>query len=111
MKIYCDENIESAIVEGLKRRGIEVISTRDRKDLGKSDEYHLKRASELGAVVLTHDADLLKIAHRWNQEGKEHKGILYAHPLDLSMGECIRMVELATQVLTEGEMENHIEFI
>lgn len=111
MKIYCDENIESTIVEGLKRRGIKVISTRDRKDLGKSDEYHLKRAFELGAVVLTHDTDILKIAHRWNREGKEHKGILYAHPLDLSIGECIRMVELVTQVLTEEEIKNHIEFL
>ena len=111
MKIYCDENIESAIVEGLKRRGIQVISTQDTGDLGKSDEYHLERASKLGAVILTHDVDLLKIAHRWTQEGKEHKGILYAHPLNLSVGECIRMVELVTQVLTEEEMKNHVEFL
>jgi len=55
MKIYCDENIESAIVEGLKRRGIQVISTQDTGDLGKSDEYHLERASKLGAVILTHE--------------------------------------------------------
>lgn len=89
MKIYCDENIESAIVEGLRRRGVEVTSARDARDLGKSDDYHLKYASELGAVILTHDVDFLKVAHRWNQEGKEHKGILYAHPLDLSLGECI----------------------
>jgi len=34
MKIYCDENIESAIVEGLERRGIEVISA---KDIGDSN--------------------------------------------------------------------------
>jgi len=54
---------------------------------------------------------LLKISHHWNQEGKEHQGILYAHPLDLSVGECIRMVELVTQVLTEEEMKNHIEFL
>jgi len=77
MKIYCDENIESAII----------------------------------AVILSHDADLLKIAHRWGQEGKEHKGILYTHPLDLSIGECIHMVELVTQILTEEEMKNHIEFL
>ena len=36
MKIYCDENIESAIVEGLKRRGIQVISTQDTGDFGKA---------------------------------------------------------------------------
>jgi len=111
MKIYCDENIESAIVAGLRRRGNEVISARDTGDLGKSDEYHLKNASELKAVILTHDVDFLKIAHQWQQGGKEHKGILYAHPLDLSPGECIRMVELVTQVLTEEEMKNHIEFL
>ena len=111
MKIYCDENIESAIVAGLRRRGIEVISTRDTGDLGKSDEYHLKNASELEAVIVTHDVDFLKIAHQWQQAGKGHRGILYAHPLDLSPGECIRMVELVTQVFTEEEMENHIEFL
>jgi len=111
MKIYCDENIESAIVEGLRRRDIEVISVQDTEDLGKSDEYHLECASKLGAVILTHDADLLKIAHRWSQERKRHKGILYAHPQDLSFGECIRLVELATQVLSDEEMENHIEFL
>ncbi len=111
MKIYCDENIESAIVEGLRRRDIEVISVQDTKDLGKSDEYHLERAFKLGAVILTYDADLLKIAHQWNQKGKRHRGILYAHPQDLSFGERIRLVELVTQVLSEKEMENHIEFL
>ncbi len=111
MKIYCDENIESAIVAGLRRRGIKVISVRDIGDLGKSDEYHLKNASELEAVIVTHDVDFLKIAHQWQQAGKVHRGILYAHPLDLSPGECIRMVELVTQVFTEEEMENHIEFL
>ena len=111
MKIYCDENIESAIVEGLRRREIEVISAQDTKNLGKSDEYHLEYASKLGAVILTYDADLLRIAHRWSQEGKRHRGILYAHPQDLSFGECVRLVELVAQVLSEEEMENHIEFL
>jgi len=53
----------------------------------------------------------LKIAHHWSREGRRHKGILYAHPLDLPLGECVRMVELVTQVLTEEEIENHIEFL
>ncbi len=111
MKIYCDENIESAIVDGLKRRGIEVLSVRDTGNLGKSDEYHLKRASELEAVILTHDVDFLKMAHQLHHGREGHKGILYAHPLDLSVGECIRRVELVTQVLTEEELENTIEFL
>ena len=111
MKIYCDENIEAGIVEGLRRRNLQVVSARDRGDLGKSDEYHLQRASRLGAVIVTHDTDLLKIAHRWNQEGRRHRDILYAHPLRLSIGQCIRMIELVAQLLSQQEMENHIEFL
>ena len=45
MKIYGDENIEAGIVEGLRRRNLQVVSAQDRGDLGKSDEYHLQRAS------------------------------------------------------------------
>ena len=62
MKIYTDENIEIPIVEGLRRRGIDVISSRELGNLGKSDEFHLKEAHRIGAVILTHDVDFLKIA-------------------------------------------------
>lgn len=111
MKIYCDENIESAIIEGLRRRGLEVISARDTRELGKNDEHHLKRAFQLGAVILTHDVDFLRLAHEWKQKGKGHNGILYAHPRNLSLRECILLVELVAQVLTEEEMKNHVEFL
>ena len=43
MKIYADENIERSIVEGLRRRKIEVFSARELGYLGKPDEFHIKK--------------------------------------------------------------------
>jgi predicted nuclease of predicted toxin-antitoxin system len=75
--------------------------------LGQSDEFHLKKANELNAVILTHDADFLKLATK----GYKHKGIIYVHPQKVTISKCIREVELLTQVLTDAEMQNHIEFL
>ena len=107
MKIYTDENMEGAIIAGLRRRGIDIFTAKELGSLGKSDEFHLKKANELNAVILTHDADFIKLAAK----GYKHKGIIYVHPQKVTISECIRKVELLTQVLTDEEMENHIEFL
>jgi predicted nuclease of predicted toxin-antitoxin system len=108
MKIYADENIETAIIVGLRRRRIVVISSSELGYRGKSDEFHLKKASELEAVVLTHDVDFLKMA---TVPGARHKGIIFAHSKYVAIGECIRGVELIARVLTDEDMKNHIEFL
>lgn len=111
MILYADENIEEAIIQGLRRREIKVISSREEGFIGKDDEFHLQRAKQIGAVVLTHDTDFLLIAHRWRSVKREHHGILYAHPQRLSVGDCIRKIELVVQILTDEELKNHIEFL
>ena len=108
MKIYADENIERSIVEGLRRRRIEVISARELGYHGKSDEFHIKKASELKAVILTHDVDFIKMA----QEAKaNHCGIIFSHPKNVTIGQCIRDVELIVSILIDEDMQNHIEFL
>ncbi|MBI4687927.1 MAG: DUF5615 family PIN-like protein [Nitrospirae bacterium] len=43
MKIYADENIEFSIIEGLRRRKIDVFSARELGFAGKSDEFHIRK--------------------------------------------------------------------
>lgn len=108
MKIYADENIEQSIIEGLRRRKIEVISAKDLGYAGKPDEFHIKKAFEFKAVILTHDIDFVRIA---NSSDLSHRGIIFSHSKDVSVGQCIRGVELLSNVLTDTDMENHIEFL
>lgn len=108
MNIYADENIEKSIIEGLLRRKIDVISAKELGYAGKPDEFHIKKVSELKAVILTHDIDFLRIA---SKPEVDHKGIIFSHPKDISLGQCIRGVELIVSILTDKDMVNHIEFL
>ena len=108
MKIYADENIERSIIEGLRRRKIEVVSAGELGYIGKPDEFHIKKASEIKAVILTHDVDFLRIA---SSPDIHHSGIIFSHQEKVSIGQCIRGVELVAKVLTDKDMENHIEFL
>ena len=91
MKIYADENIERSIIEGLRRRKIEVVSAIELGYEGKPDKYHIQKASEIIAVILTHDFDFLRIA---SNTCVNHNGLIFAHSRNVSIGQCIRGVEL-----------------
>ena len=76
MKIYADENIEASIIEGLRRRKMQVLSAIELGYRGKSDASHLEKAFDLEAVVLTHDVDFLAMAVK---PGRLQRGIIFAH--------------------------------
>ncbi|MFN3481196.1 MAG: DUF5615 family PIN-like protein [Thermodesulfovibrionales bacterium] len=86
MKIYADENIEHSIIEGLRRRGIEVLSAIELGYVGKPDAFHIKKASEMKAVILTHDTDFLRLA---NSQVTQHHGIIFSHQKNISIGQSL----------------------
>ena len=94
LRIYTDESVPVAMAEGLRRRGVGAWSARDAEKLGMSDEEQLEYACQQKAVIFTHDADFLKIADRWRQQGKEHWGVIYAPQRKFSIGECMRLLLL-----------------
>ena len=62
IRFYLDENMQVAIADQLKRRGIDVVTVRDLNLLGDTDINHLKRAVEMGRVLCTYDADYVELA-------------------------------------------------
>lgn len=111
IKIYADENINGAIVNGLRRRGVEIQSTHDAGNLGITDEEQLAYAVAQKACLFTHDDDLLTIADHWQKIGKEHFRILFIHQERLTIGEIIRRIKLIVDILSPEDMKNHIEFL
>jgi hypothetical protein len=105
-RFYTDEHVSRAVVEGLRRRGIDVLSTYEAEMLGASDEAHLALATSQGRVVFTQDADFLRLHAR----GLEHSGIAYASQ-QTPVGDVIRGLVLIHQVLDAEEMCCHIEFL
>ena len=50
----------------------------------------LRRATELGRVLVSQDEDLLREgARRWLSERKDFSGIIYAHQLRITIGQMV----------------------
>lgn len=106
LKIYADESVDVAIVEGVKRRGIAAFSARELGNLGLTDKEQLEVAARMQAVILTNDADFLRMAGE-----EEHCGIIYVHQRKLTVGECIKRLRLLIETKTAEQMKNQIVFL
>lgn len=62
IRVYIDENLSPKIAEQLRLRGVDSVSVRDTGGLGDKDRDHLTRATREGRVLVTADADFLRMA-------------------------------------------------
>lgn len=106
IKYYTDEHIPSAVVAGLRRRDIDVLTTAEAGMLGASDEAQLALATEQQRVMFTQDDDFLRL----HAQGIEHAGIVYVHQ-GKPIGDLVRGSHLIYQALSAEEMRNHVEFL
>ncbi len=107
---YADENVKSAIVEGLRRRGMEITTAQERGQRQTADEVLLATATEEGRLLLTNDADFLRIHHRWMASGRHHAGIVFWRR-DLPIGPTIRkIIQIACALLIES-VRDRVHFL
>jgi len=106
IKFYMDEHVPTAVVTGLRLRGVDVLTTQEAGMLGASDEEHLALAASNGRVIFTQDDDLLRL----HAMGIGHAGIAYVHQRT-TIGDIIRGLMLIYQVLEPNDMQNHVEFL
>jgi hypothetical protein len=107
LALLCDEHIPYQMVEGLRRRGIDVVTVQQIGLRAALDEVILEMARQQGRVLYTNDTDFL----RHHAAGIHHAGIFYHHSLTHSIGEAIRVVALACEVLSMDETRNRVEFL
>ena len=78
LAVSMDVHVPAAVTEGLRRKLLDVRTAQADAEGQLSDEELLERATTLGSVVLTQDADFLEIAARWQQRGIPFSGPLFA---------------------------------
>ena len=89
LAFYTDESVNVAVTEGLKRRGIKVISTRDAKNRGLSDKEQLERATKKKLIIIRADDKMLKRTMKL-----ENKRIVYNHQQKDSVGKLIKILKI-----------------
>lgn len=106
ISFYTDEHVPRAVVAGLRQRGVDVLTVAEAGMLSAPEPEHLERAREEGRVLVTQDADFLRL----HAGGAEHGGIVYA-PQGTAIGEMIRGLMLIYHVLEAEDMEGQVEFL
>lgn len=109
--IYMDVDIPRSITNGLRLRGVDVLTAQEDGAITLTDAELLNRATELKQILYSQDDDLLAEAHRRFQENIEFAGVIYSHQLSSPIGRCVEDLEILTKALDPEDVFNRIEFI
>ena len=75
-------HVRRAVTEGLRLRGVYVLTAQEDGARELSDPELLDRADALSRLLFTQDNDLLREAKARQNTGKPFAGVVYAHQLN-----------------------------
>jgi hypothetical protein len=103
--VYADENVWLPVVEGLRRRGWDVVSVLAEGTIGASDREHLEYATEHGWTVLTFDDDFLSLA---DESDIEHHGVIYVAQYGKTVGELVGRIDATLDANADRDLEGEV---
>lgn len=106
-----DENVKGAISRQVRRRGLDVITAQEDGYETRPDPDIMDRATALGRVIFTQDEDLLAEASLRQTNGLPFSGVIYAHQIGVSIGQCVRDLELLGQVGTTEDFAGLVHYL
>lgn len=109
--LYMDHNVPRAISTGLILRSIDVLTSFEDGTSTLDDSSLLTRATELGCVLFKFDDDLLTEAAKRQKSDITFAGVVYAHPLRISIGVCIQQLEIIAKAGESEDLLNSVQFL
>ncbi len=113
VRLYVDEDAgENAVVQGLRGRGIDVLTTVEANQCGVSDREQLLFATGEGRTLYTFNVGHFAQLHReFLSENIKHSGIIVLPDQRYSIGEKIRrLAGFLSQVVAE-DMVHRMEYL
>lgn len=111
LALYMDHHVPRAITGGLRLRGVDVLTALEDGASELDDPALLDRAGALGRVLFTQDDDLLAEAARRQRVGETFPGVIFAHQLRISIGTCIRDLELVAKAGEPEDLRQQVLFL
>ena len=107
IRFFADQHFPGPVVQGLRHRGIDILTAQDTGQCGVPDPDLLVFAARQGRVMVTFDSDYLAL----HQSGVVHAGIAWCPATKYSIGELIHVLLILHGVLSADEMQNHLEHV
>jgi Domain of unknown function (DUF5615) len=107
---YADENVKAAVVDGVRLRGMDVVTAQERDQRETDDEELLETAAAENRLLLTNDTDFLRIHAEWCAAGRNHAGIVYWHQ-NRSIGDAVRGIAEYAELTAPEDAANMVRFL
>jgi hypothetical protein len=109
--VYMDAHVPAAITAGLRRRGLNVLTSQEDGTDRLADDRLLERASELNRVLFSQDDDMLRLASERQRTGRPFGGVIYAHQLSAGIGTLVEDLELVLTCSDPSEVVSRVVFL
>ena len=111
VRLYFDVHVPIAIADALRLRDVDVLTAQEDGAAELEDPRLLDRATELNRVLFTQDKGFLREANRRQQKGEGFSGIVYAHQLNVTIGECVTDLEIIAKASEPHEWTGRVEHL
>jgi len=110
VRYYLDHNVKRAVAEGLRLRGVDVLTASEDGAQRLSDPELLDRATTLARVLFSTDKDLIIEARRRQRFGERFTGVVYA-PQQIPIGYCVHQLEIVAKAGRPEDLADSLLFL
>ncbi|HEY2881556.1 MAG TPA: DUF5615 family PIN-like protein [Pirellulales bacterium] len=107
--LYMDVHVPMAVTDQLRRRTVDVLTAIEDESSRMADDELLDRAGQLARIVVTFDIRFRAMAHQWQSTGRKFFGLIYTHPLRVSIGQMVGDLELIAKATEPNDWHNIVE--
>lgn len=107
---FTDEDVYAAVAAGLRKAGLDAVSTPEAGRLGESDESQLAWAAGQGRVLVTFNVAHFSALHStWIAVGRHHAGIVVSSQRPI--GDMLRRLLHLAGTLDSTAMQDRLKFL
>ena len=113
VRLYVDEDAEEhAVVQGLRARGVDLLTTSAAHRIGTTDAEQLTFAIEQRRTIYTFNVgDFARLHRERLQQGGSHHGIVVIPDQRYSVGEKIRRLAALAHASTAEELVDRMVYL
>jgi predicted nuclease of predicted toxin-antitoxin system len=111
VSFYVDEHVHGAIIHGLRRRGVDLLTVQDDGYGQEDDPILLDRALTLERVMVTQDKDFLREGARRQVAGEPFAGVAYAAQDLNAIGRYVTDLELIAKIDDLVDWMNQVKYL
>jgi len=110
IKLYLEEHVQVSLAEGLRTRGVDMMTTQEAGNYSLDDIGQLNFAAKEDRVLVSFNKrHFAKIHYEWMEKGMTHAGIILSD--QLTVGIIIRRLMRLYFSLSREDMQNRLEYL